>query len=131
MPGRGALRRAVARQQLLGVGLGRVDVGVREQPGLELDAQDAADRVVDAGHLHAARGHQLGAEVAVVGRDHLRVGARVERVLRDALGFERILWLAHGHIEGDDTDGHVDTLARFCDARSIAYSACADRMDTH
>jgi agmatine/peptidylarginine deiminase len=57
--------------------------------------------------------------------------ADVERTLRETLGFDRILWLAHGHIEGDDTDGHIDTLARFCDAHSIAHSACIDREDIH
>ncbi|HET7921339.1 MAG TPA: agmatine deiminase family protein, partial [Gammaproteobacteria bacterium] len=32
---------------------------------------------------------------------------------------------------GDDTDGHIDTLARFCDAETIAYQSCADRDDPH
>jgi agmatine deiminase len=40
---------------------------------------------------------------------------------KEALGLERILWLRHGYLAGDDTDSHVDTLARFCDARTIAY----------
>ncbi len=38
---------------------------------------------------------------------------RVERVLREWLGIRRFLWLEHGQLEGDDTDGHIDTLARF------------------
>jgi agmatine/peptidylarginine deiminase len=43
----------------------------------------------------------------------------------------RILWLRHGDLLGDDTDGHIDTLARFCDAGTIAYQACEDRADPH
>ena len=34
-------------------------------------------------------------------------------------------------LEGDDTDGHIDTLARFCDPRTIAYVACDDPTDEH
>lgn len=55
----------------------------------------------------------------------------MEQRLRDALGFTRFLWLRHGDLDGDDTDGHIDTLARFCDARTIAYQGCADSSDPH
>ncbi|MFZ5755498.1 MAG: agmatine deiminase family protein [Pseudomonadota bacterium] len=54
-----------------------------------------------------------------------------ERELKRILGMERILWLDHGHLAGDDTDSHIDTLARFCDARTICYVACDDRDDEH
>lgn len=55
----------------------------------------------------------------------------VEARLRDDFGVTRILWLKHGHLEGDDTDSHVDTLARFCDPQTIAYVRCDDRNDPH
>lgn len=57
--------------------------------------------------------------------------AAIEARLRADFGVERILWLSHGHLEGDDTDSHIDTLARFCDARTIAYVRCDDRNDPH
>ena len=47
------------------------------------------------------------------------------------LGIKRVLWLEHGHLEGDDTDSHIDTLARFCDPHTIAYSDCNDPKDGH
>jgi agmatine deiminase len=57
--------------------------------------------------------------------------AGTEARLREVLGVQRILWLDHGHLEGDDTDSHIDTLARFCDPRTIAYTACDDTTDPH
>ena len=51
-----------------------------------------------------------------------------ERLMQH-LGAQRLLWVDHGHLEGDDTDGHIDTLARFCDAETIAYVECEDSGD--
>jgi agmatine/peptidylarginine deiminase len=53
---------------------------------------------------------------------------RIAETLRVQLGAEKLLWLEHGHAEGDDTDAHIDTLARFCSPDTIAYTAC-DRPD--
>ncbi|TXH65097.1 MAG: agmatine deiminase family protein [Lysobacteraceae bacterium] len=44
---------------------------------------------------------------------------------------DRVLWLEHGHLEGDDTDAHIDTLARFAAEDVIVYQACDDVSDTH
>jgi agmatine/peptidylarginine deiminase len=57
--------------------------------------------------------------------------AQIEQNLKNWFGLKRVLWLRHGDLEGDDTDGHIDTLARFCDAATIAYQACDDRSDSH
>lgn len=51
--------------------------------------------------------------------------------LKDFFGIERILWLENGYLAGDDTDSHVDTLARFCNANTIAYVQCTDETDEH
>lgn len=48
----------------------------------------------------------------------------IESRLQTLLGAGRVLWLEHGCIEGDDTDGHIDMLARFADARTIVYQSC-------
>ena len=57
--------------------------------------------------------------------------AGMESRLSEWLGVERFLWLEHGYLAGDDTDSHVDTLARFCDPRTIVYTACDDPDDEH
>ncbi|MEN8261452.1 MAG: agmatine deiminase family protein, partial [Pseudomonadota bacterium] len=55
----------------------------------------------------------------------------LEAILKERLGVRRILWLDHGHLEGDDTDAHIDTLARFCAEDTIAYTACHGTEDPH
>ena len=44
---------------------------------------------------------------------------------------DRVLWLDHGYLEGDDTDAHIDTLARFAAPDAIVYQACDDPADSH
>jgi len=51
--------------------------------------------------------------------------------LRESLGCRRILWLDHGHLLGDDTDAHVDTLARLAPDDTILYVACDNPEDEH
>ena len=50
----------------------------------------------------------------------------IEEELCETFGVDRILWLKNGHLEGDDTDGHIDTLARFCDEKTIMYATCSN-----
>ena len=53
----------------------------------------------------------------------------IEERLCQAFGLQRILWLEHGSIAGDDTDSHVDILARFCSPDTIAYTCCEKPED--
>jgi len=55
----------------------------------------------------------------------------VERKLHEYLGAKRILWLDHGYLSGDDTDSHIDMLARFTDAETITYVKCEESDDEH
>lgn len=51
-----------------------------------------------------------------------------ERLLHQSLGIKRLLWL-EGGLDGDHTDGHIDTIARFVDARTIVCATCDDPSD--
>jgi agmatine/peptidylarginine deiminase len=51
--------------------------------------------------------------------------------LADWLAQDRVLWLEHGFLEGDDTDAHIDTLARFASRDSIVFQGCDDTADSH
>jgi agmatine/peptidylarginine deiminase len=57
--------------------------------------------------------------------------AEIETYLQRVFGAKRLLWLHHGYLAGDDTDSHIDTLARFCDEHTIAYVKCDDPSDEH
>ena len=53
----------------------------------------------------------------------------VERYLRDYLGASKVLWLTGGEIAGDDTDGHIDQIARFVGPRTVVVSMSEDGAD--
>ncbi len=55
----------------------------------------------------------------------------IEEALHNLLGASRVLWLEHGWLAGDDTDAHIDTLARLCPDNTIAYITCSDPTDEH
>ena len=57
--------------------------------------------------------------------------ADLTRQLSTDLHQQRVLWLDHGYLEGDDTDAHIDTLARFADPGTLVYQGCDDREDPH
>ena len=46
----------------------------------------------------------------------------IEARLKEYLGAERIVWINHGSLIGDDTDGHIDTLVRICPDDTIVYT---------
>ena len=54
-----------------------------------------------------------------------------EEILNSKLGAKRVLWVENSYLEGDDTDGHIDMLARFVSPDTIAYIKCEDSSDSH
>ncbi len=55
----------------------------------------------------------------------------IENKLKDMLNAERIIWIDYGHLDGDDTDGHIDTLVRIAPNDTLLYVGCDDRNDSH
>lgn len=54
----------------------------------------------------------------------------IEATLKHHLGMQQVIWLSSGHLAGDDTDAHIDTLARFA-PKGIVYVGCDDVSDPH
>lgn len=92
------------------------------------------DFVLEGGSIESdGRGTLLTTEACLraPNRNETLYFEEIENRLKKMFGLRRVLWLSHGRLAGDDTDGHVDTLARFCDENTIAYVACDDESDEH
>lgn len=57
--------------------------------------------------------------------------SELEHQLKQQVGADHILWLEHGYLAGDDTDSHIDTLARLAPGDHIIFQACDDQQDEH
>jgi agmatine/peptidylarginine deiminase len=64
-------------------------------------------------------------------RNNFSDRAEAEQCLQGLFQTQQVLWLNHGYLAGDDTDSHIDTLARLCDRETIAYVQCTDENDEH
>ncbi len=56
---------------------------------------------------------------------------QIEKKLFEYFGLKKILWLKNGGLFGDDTDSHIDTLARFLNTDTICYVKCYNKDDEH
>ena len=66
-----------------------------------------------------------------VNRNGYLTEKQIEKELMAIFGLFRVLWLSSGYLAGDDTDSHVDTLARFCSPEIIAYVKSDNPDDEH
>jgi len=111
-----------------------VNRALRDQGVLDAGAFAARSMILEGGSLESdGAGTLLTTAQCLLNPNrnpHMSKG-QIEAELRAALGVERILWLSRGHLEGDDTDAHIDTLARFVDVHTIVYMACNDPGDSH
>lgn len=55
----------------------------------------------------------------------------IEHLLQSTLGVKQVLWLNEAYLAGDDTDSHIDVLARFVDSNTLVYIKCDDVNDEH
>jgi agmatine deiminase len=77
--------------------------------------------ILEGGSIEVnGRGQLLTTEAVLLNpnRNPGMTSSEIETRLREVLGVNEILWLKEG-IEGDDTDGHIDDLARFVDDTTI------------
>jgi agmatine/peptidylarginine deiminase len=92
----------------------------------------AVDLVLEGGAIETdGRGTLLAVRRTLVD-PHRNPGlgaAQIEQRLAEWLGVRKMLWLENGAISGDDTDGHIDTLIRFCSPDTLCYTRCTDPDD--
>ncbi|MDD4631377.1 MAG: agmatine deiminase family protein [Proteiniphilum sp.] len=99
----------------------------------ETDYQNRLDFILEGGSIESdGKGTILTTACLLApNRNQPLTQEQIDDYLKKTFGAERILWLHHGYLAGDDTDSHVDTLARFCDEETIAYVKCDDENDEH
>lgn len=56
---------------------------------------------------------------------------RLSQILSERLGISHVLWLDYGALAGDDTDSHIDTLARMAPDDTILFTGCRNADDSH
>lgn len=99
-----------------------------------VDYRDARRIVLEGGSIESdGHGTIMTTEECLFApnRNYFKSHEEAEDMLRRTLGATRVLWIRSGYLSGDDTDSHVDTLARFAPDNSIVYVTCADPSDEH
>ncbi len=89
--------------------------------------------VLEGGSIDVnGRGTLLTTEACLLNpnRNPERSRAQIDQTLRDYLGVQQIVWLGDG-IVGDDTDGHIDDLARFVDSTTVVTVVEDDPQDVN
>jgi agmatine/peptidylarginine deiminase len=100
----------------------------------EIEYRNLLDFVLEGGSIETdGMGTLLTTENCLLSANRNQKLSKTDigRFLMDLFGIQRILWLSAGYLAGDDTDSHIDTLARFCNEKTIAYVTCDDPSDEH
>ncbi len=95
-----------------------------EQGLVKGEYEDHLDFVLEGGSIESdGRGTIFTTECCLLAphRNQPLTKAEIEERLKLWLGAERIVWLQHGSLIGDDTDGHIDTLVRICPNDTLLY----------
>lgn len=101
---------------------------------LKGEYQDCRDFVLEGGSIESdGKGTLLTTAECLLSpnRNDTKCRAEIEEHLIKTFNLKQVLWLEHGYLAGDDTDSHVDTLARLCPDDTIVYVQCKDTADEH
>lgn len=91
--------------------------------------EDHLDFVLEGGSIESdGKGTIFTTECCLLAphRNQPLTKQQIEEKLKEWLGAERIVWLQHGSLIGDDTDGHIDTLVRICPNDTLLYTGGDD-----
>jgi agmatine/peptidylarginine deiminase len=93
---------------------------------------DRLDFVLEGGSIESdGRGTVFTTSCCLLAphRNQPMTKAEIEARLKRDLCAERVLWIDYGHLTGDDTDGHIDTLVRIAPNNTLLYIGCDDEAD--
>lgn len=112
----------------------RVSASLLSQGAIEGERVDYDDFVLEGGSVESdGRGTLLTTSCCLLAphRNQPMTREDIDMVLRDRLHVRKVVWLDHGQLEGDDTDGHIDTIVRMCPDNVLMYVSCDDASDSH
>ena len=91
------------------------------------------DFILEGGGIETnGRGILLTTSACMLNQNRNKMEAKeVTERLRRYFGVKDIVYLQNGYLLGDDTDSHIDTLARFVDEKTIMYVRCEEKSDEH
>ncbi len=107
---------------------------VHRQGALRGMLEDHQDLVLEGGAIESdGQGTVMTTSQCLLAphRNQPLTRTQIEEQLCARLRARRVVWIDHGHLEGDDTDGHIDTLVRMAPADTLLYVACDDPTDSH
>ena len=107
---------------------------MKEESLLSLQVFDRRDFVLEGGGIESdGQGNLMTTAACQLSPNRnptMSRGEIIERLKKD-FGADNVVWLENGALAGDDTDSHIDTLARFAPANTIVYTCCNDPADEH
>ena len=104
-----------------------------QQPFVEFSGYENIDMVLEGGSIESdGHGTLLTTEKCLLNENRNPDMSKdeIEAALKQVFDAKRVLWLQHGFLSGDDTDAHIDTLARLA-PQGIVYVSCTDPSDPH
>lgn len=105
-----------------------------EKQQLTVEYQNHLDFVFEGGSIESDGNGTLMVTSSCLlaeNRNNTLSKLEIEEKLKHDFHAKKVIWIEHSWLEGDDTDGHIDTVARFCSPTSIAYVQCNDPADVH
>lgn len=105
-----------------------------DQRRLQGEYTDCLDFVLEGGSIESdGKGTVFTTSCCLLAphRNQPMTREQIEERLKHDLHVQRVLWIDHGELIGDDTDGHIDTLVRVCPDDTLLYIGCDDPQDEH
>lgn len=89
---------------------------------------NSVDFILEGGSIDTdGKGTFLSTSQCLLTRHPHKSRSEIEGILKHYLGCQRLLWLEHGQLSGDDTNSHIDNLARFINAKTILHADCQNK----
>lgn len=105
-----------------------------QSKGLQTEYKNSLDFVFEGGSIESdGEGTLMVTSSCLLSdnRNNAMSQKDIDYYLKESFNAERVFWIKNSWLAGDDTDGHIDTIARFCSPTSIAYVKCNAPHDEH